>query len=45
MLTPHLGGWPANYPDDTFATVVDCILDISRKQMPKWIVNKGVNPK
>ena len=43
--TPHLGGWPANYPDDTFAGVVDEILVISRMQLPKWIVNKGVKPR
>jgi phosphoglycerate dehydrogenase-like enzyme len=41
-LTPHLGGWPANYPDDLFVAVVDVILDVSRGRMPKWIVNKGV---
>jgi D-3-phosphoglycerate dehydrogenase len=45
VLTPHLGGWPGNYPYETFRAVVDVIVDVSRMKLPKWIVNKGVVPK
>ena len=44
-FTPHMGGYPYNYPDGIYETVVDEIIRISKMQMPKWIVNKGVEPK
>ena len=45
ILTPHSGGSPANYPDHTFAGVVNEIVRISKTRAPKWIVNKGVKAK
>ncbi len=44
-LTPHLGGFASNYPDNIFLGVVDVIIGLSRKQAPKWIANRGVKPK
>ena len=45
VLTPHLGGWPANYPDAVFAASVEVILGIARNEMPPWIVNPEVKPR
>ncbi len=45
VLTPHLGGWPANYPDDTYAAVVEVILAVARGETPEWIVNREVKPR
>ena len=44
-LTPHMGGYPASYPDSVFESVVDVIIGMSKMQMPKWIVNRDVVPK
>jgi len=44
-FTPHLGGYTYDYPDSVFATCVDVIIGLSRKQKPPWIVNKEVKPK
>jgi phosphoglycerate dehydrogenase-like enzyme len=44
-FTPHLGGWPANYPYDTFAAVVNEIVGMSKKKKPQWIANPKVKPK
>lgn len=44
-LTPHMGGYPHDYPDGLYTTVVQSILDVSRMRMPRWIVNKDVIPK
>ncbi|MDO8685522.1 MAG: NAD(P)-dependent oxidoreductase [Clostridiales bacterium] len=44
-FTPHLGGYPYNYPDGIYETVIDEIIMMSKMQMPRWIVNKGVKPK
>jgi phosphoglycerate dehydrogenase-like enzyme len=44
-LTPHLGGWPANYPYDTFAAVVDVIVGMAKKKKPQWIANPKVKPR
>ncbi|MBI2843669.1 MAG: D-glycerate dehydrogenase [Armatimonadetes bacterium] len=44
-LTPHMGGYPHDYPDGIFATVVDEIIRMSRMQMPRWIVNRDVKPR
>ena len=41
-VTPHLGGYSDNYPDGLFFTVVDTIIQISRRQPPRWIVNPEV---
>ncbi len=45
VLTPHVGGYPDSYPDSLYDTVTDVIVDASRMRLPKWIVNKGVQPK
>jgi phosphoglycerate dehydrogenase-like enzyme len=44
-LTPHLGGYPENYPDGIFSAPVEVILEMSRMRRPKWIANPGVVPK
>ena len=44
-LTPHLGGYSGNYPDEVFLNPVEVIIGMSRMEMPEWIVNKGVEPK
>lgn len=44
-FTPHLGGYPHNYPDGMCDVVVEEIIRMSKKQMPGWIVNKDVKPK
>jgi phosphoglycerate dehydrogenase-like enzyme len=44
-ITPHMGGYPANYPDNIFDAVVEVILEMSRQHRPQWIVNKNVVPK
>ena len=41
-VTPHIGGYSDNYPDDLFYTTVDTIIRISRRQPPQWIVNPEV---
>jgi D-3-phosphoglycerate dehydrogenase len=45
VLTPHSGGFPPDYPDATFAAVVEVILAVARGEMPKWIVNQEVKPR
>ena len=45
VVTPHIAGYPADYPDENYYRVVDVIIDISKMQMPPWIVNKNVKPK
>ena len=44
-VTPHMGGYPAGYPEVIFEAVVDVILGMSRMERPKWIVNRDVTPK
>jgi phosphoglycerate dehydrogenase-like enzyme len=44
-LTPHMGGYPSNYPSGLFESVVNEIVEMSNMHMPRWIVNKGVVPK
>ena len=34
-----------HYPDGLFDTVVEVILQMAGKRLPKWIVNKDVKPK
>lgn len=45
VFTPHVGGYPYNYPDGIFTGVIEEIIKMSKKQMPEWIVNKGVKPR
>ena len=45
ILTPHLGGYPYNYPDAICDLCVEEIIMMSKKKMPRWIVNKGVKPR
>lgn len=45
IVTPHMGGARHDYPDAIFSTVVEVIIEMSRKHMPKWIVNRDVIPK
>lgn len=44
IFTPHVGGYPYNYPEGTFMGVVEEIIKMSKNQMPGWIVNKNVKP-
>jgi phosphoglycerate dehydrogenase-like enzyme len=44
-ITPHVGGYPYNYPDGLFYSSVDVIIEMSRMHLPRWIANKGVVPK
>lgn len=44
-FTPHMGGYPGDYPKGVFDSVVDVIINMSRMRLPKWIANKGVVPK
>lgn len=44
-FTPHLGGYPGNYPDGLYDSLVEIIIGMSRMHLPKWIANKGVKPR
>ena len=44
-FTPHLGGYSEDYPDAIFKTPVEVIIEMSKGNMPKWIVNKECKPK
>lgn len=44
-FTPHLGGYTEDYPDQVFKTPVDVIIEISKGNMPTWIVNRECKPK
>lgn len=44
-FTPHIGGYRDDYPDGIFDTVVEVILQIAAKRLPRWIVNKNVEPR
>ena len=45
IYTPHTGGYPADYPDRLFTSVVDVIIEVSKGYLPRWIANPGVKPK
>ena len=43
-LTPHLGGYSEDATDQVFKVPVDVIIEISKGNMPKWIVNRECKP-
>ena len=45
IFTPHMGGYPYDYPDSIFSSCVDIIIELSQRHLPRWIANKGVIPK
>ncbi len=44
-FTPHIGGYAKDYPDALFRTPIRIIIEMSKGNMPKWIVNKECKPK
>ena len=44
-FTPHLGGVSDDYPNFIFKTPVDVIIEMSKGEKPRWIVDKQCIPK